>query len=979
MTTPISFSNPAGLWALLPFLPLLALPFLGHRSRSMQPPRRLLLVTALRLLIGLGIILSLAGLQWLRPVDNLTVVFVLDLSDSVPTAEKARAEAFIRQAISGIPQGNQAAIVAFGEQALVERLTSEVQDLPPIASVPGSGRTNIAAALRLALALFPEASQKRIVLFSDGLENTGDALAQTDLATARGVEIAVLPLLAPSAEREAYIGDMEIPSSMRQGQSFDMTVEAISTVTQQATLRLLHDGQLLNSRIVSLAIGTQRITFSLTASGAGFHRYQVELDPTLDTLPQNNLASGFTVVYGPPRVLIAAETQEEAATLVGALISTGIQATVVTPAHLPVEPAAVSGYDAVVLMDVPADALPDGTMEALPIAVRELGRGLVMIGGEHSYGAGGYLRTPLEAALPVDMDVRSRTREPNVALVLAIDRSGSMGRCHCNDPDARVGEYERVEVGLPKIDIAKDAIIMASEALGPLDYLGVVAFDENALWAHQLQQLVDRTALQNAIGSIQAEGQTNIFAGLAEAEAALVETEARVKHIILLTDGWSRTGDYDEFTERLAEEGITLSVVAAGTGSAAYLEGLAISGGGRYYPVPTIDDLPSIFLHETIQTVGSYIIEEPFYPLPAGTTPILRGLDPADLPPLWGYNGTTPKETAQTALLSPRGDPVLTQWQYGLGRAVAWTSDMKGQWAVDWVTWEKFNRFAAQLVGWTLPDSASERLQTSLSLDGADIRFRVNATDDKGRPSDLLDTEVRLIGPDLQPHSLKLEQTAAGLYEGSTRAGEPGTYLVHIVQRDITGEPVAQQTTGLVVPYSPEYRRTGGGDVLLEELTRTTGGAMLQNVPETVWAPMQAPVLRAQQLSPALLLAAILLFPVDVAMRRLQLAKADWQQLGMWLRARLPGQQHKAADSKQAISVLPDKLFEARERARRRGMRGTGTVANGEHDTIQNANQKPTRLPEQENTTAPKPPQLAPDEDTLARLRKARDRARRQR
>ncbi|MGC9320560.1 MAG: VWA domain-containing protein, partial [Armatimonadota bacterium] len=634
----------------------------------------------------------------MQPVDDMTVVFVLDLSDSVPASEQERAETFIRQAVAGMDDGDRAAVVAFGEDALVERLASEARDLPPIASVPGGGRTHIAEALRLALALFPEESQKRIILLSDGLENVGDALAQADLATARGVEIAVVRLSAPLAEREGYLSGVEVPSSIRQGQSFDVIIDVVSTLAQQATLRLLGDGRLLESRAVDLAPGSNRVALSLTAEETGFRRYRVELDPSLDTLDQNNTGSGFAVVYGPPRVLVAEGLPGEADALARALASAGVSdVEVVPPAALPAEPAVLSSYDAVVLMDVPADALPTGTMEALPVAVRELGRGLVMIGGEQGYGAGGYLRTPLEAALPVDMDVRSRTREPNVALVLAIDRSGSMGRCHCDDPDALPGEYERVEVGLPKVDIAKDAVLMAGEALGPLDYLGVVAFDENALWAVALQQLVNAGSLQNAIGGIQAEGGTNIFAGLSEAEQALVATEAQVKHIILLTDGWSRAGEYDDLTARLAEEGITLSIVAAGTGSAAYLQGLAQAGGGRYYPVPTIDDLPEIFFRETIQTVGSYIIEEPFYPLPAGTTPILRGLDPMELPALLGYNGTTPKSTAQTTLISPRGDPVLAQWQYGLGRAVAWTSDLKPQWASNWVAWERFNRFAVQL------------------------------------------------------------------------------------------------------------------------------------------------------------------------------------------------------------------------------------------------------------------------------------------
>ncbi len=995
----ISFSTPNAFWALLILAPLLTLPLLRRRLPAGGAPSsfvlrlfsdrtRPFLSILLRLLVGLGLILSLAGAQWVQPVDDVSVVFVLDLSASVPAAERERAEDFIRQAVAAMPDGARVAIVAFGEDALVERLASEERNLPPIASLPGSARTDIGAAIRLALALFPEESHKRLVLLSDGLENVGDARAQADLATARGVEIAVVALLAPPAEQEVYLVDLEVPPAVRQGQSFVIAVTVESTLAQDVTLRLLGDGRLLVSQRTALETGSNRVQFSLTADEAGFHRYTVELEPLLDTLPQNNHAAGFTVVAGPPRVLIAEGQAGEADALRRALESTGVEAVLADPAALPSDLSTLSSYDAVVLVDVPADALADGVMEALPVYVRELGRGLLMVGGEQSFGAGGYLRTPLEEALPVDMDVRSRTREPNLALVLVVDRSGSMGRCHCDNPNARPGEYARVEVGLPKVDIAKDAILMASTALGPFDYLGVVAFNENAQWAVELQPLVDASTLQGAIGGIQADGGTNIYAGLAAAEEALLGVEARVKHIVLLTDGWSMSGEYEALTARLADEGITLSIVAAGGGSAEYLEALAETGGGRYYPVPTIQDMPQIFFRETIEASGSYIVEESFYPLPAGTSEILRGLDPAALPALYGYNGTTPKATAQVSLVSLRGDPLLAQWQYGLGRAVAWTADLTGRWAVDWVEWQRFNTFAAQLVSWTLPEPADENLQVVTRLDGATVHLQVDAMDDQGRPRDLLETTVTLVGPALTQQSVELEQTAAGRYEGSLLLGEPGTYLVQVVQRDAAGEPLAQRTSGLVVPYSPEYRRSGSGGTLLAELAQVTGGQVIEST-AAVFAPTAHPAQRTVPLWPSLLLLAALLFPFDVAARRLRLTASDWRRLEAWLRGRLPRRRVEEGFREPA---LLGELFTARERARRRArVVGEGAVhesdtnpriANHESassDTNPRIANHESASDESPITVPGLPGSRAGEGDTLARLRQARDRTRRDR
>lgn len=971
----ITFTYPA-LLVLLPLFALVAaLGLLGPallrargpwRTRLRALPASRWAGAALRLLIGWALILALAGVQWQRPVRELSVVFVLDLSDSVPESEQARAEAFIRQAVATMPAHARAAIVAFGEDALVERLASSQRDLPPIASVPRTQRTNIGAAIRLALALFPEGTQKRMVILSDGLENVGDARRQAELAAVRGVEIAVVPLTAPPAEQEAYVEALSAPAAVRKGQAFDVTATVMSSVAQEATLRLFGDGRLLQTKSVSLQAGVNRILLSLTAEETGFRRYRVELDAPLDSLPQNNLASGFTMVYGPPRVLIAALDAAEVDALRTALESTGVEVTVLPPQALPTDPTTLASYDSILLANVPAESLPKGTMEALPVVVRELGRGLVMVGGDASFGAGNYLRTPVEAALPVDMEVRSRTREANIALVMVIDKSGSMGRCHCNNPNAKPGEYDRVETGLPKVDIAKDAVLQATQALGRNDYLGVVAFNENALWALPLQRLPDTLVIQQAIGGIQAEGQTNIYAGLAEAEKALLEVDARVKHMILLTDGWSTSGQYDALTKRLAEEGITLSVVAAGGGSAEYLETLAENGGGRYYPAPSMQDVPQIFLKETVQAVGEYIIEEPFYPLPAAPSPILRGFDAASLPPLFGYNGATPKQTAQVVLLSQRGDPVLAQWQYGLGRAVAWTSDLKPQWAVDWVTWERFNVFAAQLVNWTLPAPFDENLSVEARSDGAEVRFVVDATDEQGRPRDLLQTTATLVGPDFVTTTVTLEQTGAGHYEGLTLLGEPGTYLVQVVQRDAQGNPVAQRTTGLVVPYSPEYKRLGSGEGLLRALAQLTGGKELAGA-EEVFLPTAQPARRAVPLWPALLLMAALLFPVDVGLRRLRLQPSDWARLRRWADEHLRLRSRRSRRRGEP-EVLSD-LFRARERARQRRAR----PVEGRPVELPPAEAKPPAAP----PPPPKPPAApASEEDALARLRQARERAR---
>jgi uncharacterized membrane protein len=327
-----------------------------------------------------------------------------------------------------------------------------------------------------------------------------------------------------------------------------------------------------------------------------------------------------------------------------------------------------------------------------------------MVGGPRSYGAGGYQGTTLEETLPVDMGVRDRQKQPDVALVVVIDKSGSMDACHCNTAGGGMGNGGGTGIGgVKKTDIGKEAILRAAAALTDRDELGVVAFNEQAHWVVHTQPLGNVGDLQGAIAGIRPDGQTNIFEGLEAAVDDLEHATATRRHIILLTDGWSSTGQYDGLLERMRRRASrSRRSVPGAAREPVPVEQLAKQGGGRYYDAANPASIPDIFLKETQQVSGQQIVEETFFPILTSSSPILRGLDQG-FPQLRGYNGTTAKPAAQTVLVTARDDPLLAQWQYGLGRSVAWTSDSTGRWAHDWVGWNGFNRFFSQLVSWTFP------------------------------------------------------------------------------------------------------------------------------------------------------------------------------------------------------------------------------------------------------------------------------------
>jgi uncharacterized membrane protein len=984
----ITFDFPPALLLLLPALGVTLVLHLAARRRIGALRRRLAL--ALRTVLLVLLVFALAGFQLVLPVDRLAVVFVADLSDSVGTEGQEDALAFLREALETMPEGDVAGIVAFGKEALVERIPSGVAEIDRLASAPVRTATDIGAALRLAAALFPDDAQKRIVLLSDGNDTTGSGQSEAALAAARGVQVETR-VIGLGEREEVLVERLRTPSTSRLGEEIEAVAEVRSTIAQPATIRLFADGEQVASELVDLEPGLNRITFRVKPTEAGFHTFRAVVEAAQDTFSQNNRADSNTIVKGEPRVLVLAGDERVAAELVEALEVERQQVESLLPEALPDDLAGLANYDSIALVDVPRIRLSDRQLQALQVYVRELGRGLVMIGGPKSYGAGGYKRTPVEEALPVDMDVRDREKQPDVALVVVIDKSGSMDACHCNTFDQGPGGGAGIE-GVRKVDIGKEAILRAAAALTATDELGVVAFDEQAHWVVRSAPLGTIGDLQGSISGIRPDGNTNIFEGVEEAVAALEQAQATRRHIILLTDGWSSSGQYDAILERMEAAGITLSTVGAGGGSNPFLEQLARRGGGRFYNAVNPASIPDIFLKETQQVSGEQIIEEAFHPIQTSSSPILRGLDEG-FPQLLGYNGTTPKPAAQTVLVTARDDPLLAQWQYGLGRSVAWTSDSTGRWAQAWLGWQGFSRFFAQLVSWTFPGEETAGIEATFVQEGESTVLRVESVDDDGSPRDFYTTTVGLVEPDLDERALSLAQTAPGVYEVPLGEIDPGAYVLRVNQVRPGTTPLGR-TLGLVAPTAAEYRLLGANEAFLATLRAATQGREI-DTPLEVWTHDLAMTNRYTELWPLLLILALLLWPLDIALRRVSLGRRELADARQWL-----GKVRRGRVAARPAAI--DGMLAVRERAAgasarsailRTEARGATVATRTEtsppaprSDTPPRRQVAPAAAPPARPVPAsvpapePMPPHAAPTradaDDTIARLREAKRRAR---
>jgi uncharacterized membrane protein len=957
---------------LLLALPLLLfIPWLAARDQR-RSPRRRRWAAVLRIMGMAALILALAEPRMRWPVSRVAVAFLVDRSDSVPAKQRALAESLMAEAVDAMPAGDRAAVVAFGERALLDRAARE-GPAAPIRSQPGRGGTDLASALRLGQTALPADAGRRIVVLSDGRANLGALDAALRLARARGVVIDALPLQADLGEGEMLIAALEAPPEARVGQN--VRVEAVVRAPQGGEGRLqLFDGErmLLDERL-RIAGGDRRVGTTVVVEEPGFHRFRALFTPDADVRPENNATSAFTLVAGPPRVLVLSSDVEQAAPLIEVLEAAGRRPELRPPDAAPTGLLELVGYDAVVLVDVAAREMSDSAEEALLAYVRDQGGGLLMIGGEHSFGSGGWRHSPVEKAMPVEMEVRDKERRPEIAIAYVIDKSSSMSAGPGSHGFSGGGG------GVQNVDLAKEAALLSASLLQPSDRVALVAFDSSShlLWPlHPHERPGDFEA---AVSGIRADGGTNIQAGLEAGLKELVADSAPLKHLILLSDGQSDSSGYDALLERMQAEGVTLTTVAIGGSAPVEMARLADLGGGRHYPVLDSRDLPSIFVEDTLTALGTFIIEESFRPVAGARSPVLAGLDVDTLPPLHGYNGVEARDSATVALWSHLEDPVLAHGQYGLGRSAAWTPDLKRQWSSDWLDWPGFGAFVVQMVDWVTPPPGDQDFGLETRVEAGRARIALSAVDADGSPASLLEVSAVLSGPGGRTVELELPPQGAGLYAAEAVLPSEGTWLLRVDAREPGGQRAGGRTAGLVVPYSPEYADPASEpvDPRLARLTTETGGRILSREEvATVSFDRIDGVTRPVPLWSALVLLAALLLPADVAVRRLRLPSPSRAALGAWLRRslreiRLPARVEHASGAGPVASA-----------ARREGGPTRAAVARGELPSATPASRAEPPDPMAEGSAAKQGPstkesQSVEEEDTFSRLRRAKQRARR--
>jgi Ca-activated chloride channel family protein len=873
------------------------------------------------------VVLSLAGLRLERDVDRKQVIFVTDVSESVRPEQREQALGWINSALAGIRPADQVGVVVFGMDAAVERFPSRPRPVEKIESSVEGSATDIENGMRLASALFADGYRKNMVLLTDGAENQGDAAKFVQDLRRQGVSLQTLHM-AGTHGAEAQVESVRIPEQVSLKQRFNLRVVVSGNEDNAALLQIYQNGSLVQETDVGLEGGEKEVLdIPEQISVPGIYHFEARLRPVRDDRLENNSADAWLTVEGPPAILLVDDDPAGLSHLADALRKRGFAVTLKQTVEFPFTLQEMMLYRAIFVRNVPAQSI-QRQMPLLKQYVHDLGGGFAMLGGERSFGPGGYYHTPVEELLPVTMDLTNEKYLPTAAMVIVIDKSGSMSFA---------------DRGRQKIDLADEGAARVAGMLKIKDQVGVLAVDSVARWAFPLNSLRRRAEAVDAILSIRAGGGgIYVFSGLNEAYSALSKVRASLKHVILFAD----TADCEEkegpggssitlAAQSFQDHKVTTSAIGIGKKGDVdieFLRNLALAGRGRFYFTDDMFTLPEIFSQESAVVQRDYVYEKRFTPAFAGFDPILQGI--SAVPDLLGYVATSAKSQASVPLISPREEPVLASWRYGLGTSAAFTSSPAAGWGWPWLQWPEFDRFWSQfaraLAG--APAPASFRL-THEPAGAAATRLSIDAVDDSGNYVDGASYEAVLVSGSGRQLRADFAQTGPGKYEALVPSKESVFGKVYRMEEGRPSEeafvhlPAGERREFQPVMNAPGFV-AGTLRASVNDLVFRGGSTRLARPVENVLLPL-----------------ALLLLVLDVALRKVDLR---------WLRRRR---------TVAVVEAIPSAPSHSALKARKQKVHHQPTT--------------PVPLPETEPQAAPRkaaeqPP--ADGSDTLLQLKEARKR-----
>jgi Ca-activated chloride channel homolog len=892
----LRFSRPSAFWFAL-LLPWFW--WMHQAGGSGLAGGRALVALLTRLSVAALFITLLAEPRAVRKSDVLSVVYALDVSDSMGEKVSDQALSWVMQSVQKKPEKDEAGLVVFGREAAVELPPRQTFPFETINSRVAKDGSDLAKALALSAAMLPEGNQGRVVLISDGNETDGAVASQLDELKSRGIAVDVLPI-GFAYDKEVWLERLDLPRVVKQGETYEANVLLNSLTAGKGTLRLQENGKVIFEKEVEYAAGKNRYSLPLYLREPGYYEYVATINTAKgeDGWTENNVAVGDLFLRGEGKVLVAIDPQGDARDwepLVAALKASERIVQVRMSHEFPRDALSLLPYDLVIFPNVPADAFDTMQLQSLRDAVYHQATGFVMLGGQHSYGPGGYHRSAVEEALPVTMDTTQKKVLPKGALAIILHT--------CEFAEGNTWAKR----------IAKEAI----RVLGSQDEVGLIDFEwggnstEGMNWVFPLTPAGQYEKLAMAINKAQPGDMPAFEPGMKMALVALKASDASSKHLIVISDG-DPSPPTPETVNGFVAAKISVSMVAInphGGMDVSIMQSIAQTTGGRYYYPQDPAQLPSIFIKEAKTLKRSMLQNRVFTPLVEFPSPVLKGIE--DVPQLKGYVLTTLKPRASMILRAPpqpgeegdMPDPVLATWRFGLGTTAAWTSDLSRSWGINWVDWDKYNAFVKQLAQETSRVEQKSDLHLRAFANGG---TGVVTVEDFAREESFLDLTARVAGPRNETVTLPLKQVAPRRYQATFPLWGKGRYQVMAAGTGSAGgkERNEQALGGFAVPYSSEYLRFRSDPILLKQVAERTGGRMLSANDVDLFHPQRTVRESSRPVFDWFLLALCIMIPLDVGVRRIQL---DWDVILGWFRPR------KAAASGETMGALLQRKAQVKE------------------------------------------------------------------
>lgn len=908
----IAFANPSYLVLLL-LVPVII--YFGRRSLAGLDQTRRRLALLVRSLSIIFLVLILAEVQWQDEQDKLEVAFVLDRSRSVPEDTRSASLVAFNKINEKMDRHDLSRLIVFGKDAATEQeITEPGESIKRIQSLVGTDQSNIARALDSAINSFSPGVKKRIVLFSDGNQTTGDFIALASRAREKGIVVDVVPL-SYKLTKEIFVEKVVLPKNVKLNAPYAIRVVVRSLTTTKAVLELYEGGQRIAARRLALKPGVTVETFTRVLTKPGFYNVRALLKPMKDgdELYQNNKAFAYVYAKGESKILYV-EGQDfedqKSPHFKTALANVGINFKTVVPAEVPRDENVLQQYDAIILDDVAKYELTLKQQGAIARAVKNIGLGLVMIGGPKSFGAGSWQdppgaapdvetdRYPVERALPVKMEPKQKTVIPTGALAIIMHS--------CEFPQGN--------------DWGRKVTMKAIQTLSAKDYVGVVYYGmSGSEWRFPMQRAANKNALKRRIQNMEPGDMPDFDSSMRMAVNGLLKVKVSMRHMIILSDG-DPSPPAPGLLKTCRDNKITITTICiqphgGKQGSeVALMKRIATSTGGKFYYLTSPKALPKIFIKETKRVARPLIRNIEFVPRVALKSPIIKGFN--KLPKLYGHVMTAPKATASVILNTPEKDtqPILVAWRYGVGKSIAFTSDVKPRWSGAWIQSPVYSAFWGQLVRWVSKDVEDSTFQVATKVVGDTGKIVVDAVDEDGEFIDKLTIKGVVTTPDGKEQVVELEQAAPGRYKGEFKVGEVGNYTISLLSKDGEDSVAKAATSGLVFPYSDEFKKTQSNELILNEFAKLTKGRIvtLEDALKGEGDFFNHDLNIEESLVPRwefLMILLLCLFPLDVFIRRVML---DYSKIWSWFRGFRSSQPKAVASANQTLDRLRARKLELR-------------------------------------------------------------------